>query len=49
MSVGALDTYEIFEQILEAYDVQILDSKGQLRVDDPKARQGIVKKQWNQD
>jgi multiple sugar transport system substrate-binding protein len=32
----------LFEQILEAYDVQILDTKGQLRIDDPKVRQGII-------
>jgi multiple sugar transport system substrate-binding protein len=43
ISAGVVDTYEIFEQILEAYDVQILDSQGQLRVDDPKVRQGIIK------
>lgn len=42
MSVGAVDTYEVFEQILEAYDVQILNSKSLLRVDDPKVRQGII-------
>jgi multiple sugar transport system substrate-binding protein len=41
-SVGASDTYYLFEQILEAYDVQILDTKGQLRIDDPKVRQGII-------
>lgn len=39
----SVETYYMFEQILEAYDVQILDSKGQLRVDDLKVRQGIVK------
>ncbi len=43
LSVAAGDTYQAFEQILEAYDVQILDAKGQLRVDDPQVRQGIVK------
>jgi multiple sugar transport system substrate-binding protein len=42
ISAGVVDTYEIFEQVLEAYDVQILDSQGQLRVDDPKVRQGII-------
>lgn len=42
-SIGGVETYFFFEQILEAYDVQVLDSKGQLRVDDPKVRQGIVK------
>lgn len=43
LSIAAGDTYQTFEQILEAYDVQILDAKGQLRVDDPQVRQGIVK------
>ncbi|MEH2288637.1 hypothetical protein [Nostoc sp.] len=36
------DTYYLFEHILEAYDVQILDSKGKLLIDDPKVRQKIV-------
>ena len=43
LSIAAGDTYQTFEQILEAYDVQILDAKGQLQVDDPQVRQGIVK------
>ena len=43
LSVAAGDTYQTFEQILEAYDVQILDAKGELRVKDPQVRQGIVK------
>ena len=42
-SVASADTYYIFEQILEAYNVQILDSKGQLRLDDPNVRGSIVK------
>ncbi|MBD2306739.1 carbohydrate ABC transporter substrate-binding protein [Chroococcidiopsis sp. FACHB-1243] len=42
-SMGAVETYFFFEQILEAYDVQILNSQGQLRVNDPEVRQGIVK------
>jgi multiple sugar transport system substrate-binding protein len=42
MSVEAADTYETFEQILEAYDVQILDSQGQLQVDELQVRQGII-------
>ncbi|MEH2463984.1 sugar ABC transporter substrate-binding protein [Nostoc sp.] len=41
-STGSTDTYYLFEQILEAYDVQILDSKGQLLLNDPKVRQGII-------
>lgn len=43
LSVEAADTYYLFEQILEAYDIQILDSKGKLLVVYPKVRQGIVK------
>ncbi|MDZ8186758.1 MAG: ABC transporter substrate-binding protein [Nostoc sp. ChiSLP02] len=42
-STGASDTYIFFEHILEAYDVQILDSKGKLLIDDPKVRQKIVR------
>lgn len=42
LSVAAVDTYEIFEQILEAYDVVIIDSQGDLQVDRPQVRQGIV-------
>ncbi len=41
-SIGASDTYYMFEEILEAYDVQLLDSKGQLLLNDPKVRQGII-------
>ena len=43
ISIGCGDTNQLFEQILEAYDVQILDPKGQLLLDDPQVRQGIVK------
>lgn len=43
ISVEAADTYYLFEQILEAYDVQILDTEGQLLINDPQVRQGIVK------
>lgn len=42
MSSGAGDTYQTFEHILEAYNVQVLDSQGQLQVDAPKVRQGII-------
>lgn len=42
LSVAAVDTYEIFEQILEAYDVTIVDSRGNLQVDLPEVRQGII-------
>lgn len=43
LSIAAGDTYQTFEHILEAYDVQILDAKGQLQLNDPEVRQGIVK------
>lgn len=42
-SIGASDTYYLFEQVLEAYDVTILDSQGQLLVDRSDVRQGIIK------
>ena len=42
MSVEAADTDDIFEQILEAYNVEILDSEGELQVDNPQVRQGII-------
>ena len=42
MSVEAADTEDIFEQILEAYNVEILDSQGELKLDNPQVRQGIV-------
>ena len=42
LSVAAVDTYEIFEQILEAYDVAVVDAEGKLQVDSPEVRQGIV-------
>ncbi|MBW4665596.1 MAG: ABC transporter substrate-binding protein [Chroococcus sp. CMT-3BRIN-NPC107] len=43
LSIAAGDTYQTFEQLLEAYDVQMLDANGQLNVDNPQMRQGIVK------
>lgn len=42
ISTRAGDSYQTFEQILEAYDVQIIDSKGQLLIHDPKVRQGLI-------
>ena len=43
LSPEAGDTYVTFEQILEAYNVSLLNNKGQLQVDKPQVRQGIVK------
>ncbi|BAT56893.1 extracellular solute-binding protein family 1 (plasmid) [Nostoc sp. NIES-3756] len=42
-SLGASDTYYMFEAILEAYDVKLLDEQGRLLIDDPQVRQGIIK------
>ena len=43
MSAEAGDTYQAFEHVLEAYDVQLLDADGKLLLDDPEVRQGIIK------
>ena len=43
LSGRASDTYRIFEHVLEAYDVQILDAQGQLLVDQFDVRQGVIK------
>ncbi|MEO0014916.1 MAG: hypothetical protein RLZZ535_3305, partial [Cyanobacteriota bacterium] len=42
MSVEAGDTYQAFEYILEAYNVKLVDEEGNLLVDDPQVRQGII-------
>ena len=42
LSGGASDTYRIFEQVLEAYDVQILDPQGRLLLDQAEVRQGVI-------
>ena len=42
MSVEAGDTYQAFEHILEAYNVKLIDEEGNLLVDDPQVRQGII-------
>ncbi|WP_293066996.1 ABC transporter substrate-binding protein, partial [Okeania sp. SIO2B3] len=42
MSIYSTDTYVIFEQILEANNVQILDKQGKLQVDKPAIRQKII-------
>jgi multiple sugar transport system substrate-binding protein len=49
ISVEASDTYYLFEQILEAYDAIILDSEGNLLLDNPQVRQRIITcLQWYQ-
>ena len=42
MSMAATDTYTIFEQFLEAYNVNLIDANGNLRFSDPQVRQGII-------
>ena len=42
LSVEASDTYYLFEQILEAYNVTMINSKNELLVDTPEVRQGII-------
>ena len=36
------DTYFLFEQILEAYNVALFDRQGNLQIDHPQVRQGII-------
>ncbi len=42
MSKEANETPLIFEQVLEAYDIEILDKEGNLRFEDPQIRQRIT-------
>ena len=39
----SIDTFFLFEQILEAYDTKLIDDRGQLLVDTPQTRQRIIK------
>ncbi len=43
LSPEAGDTYYLFEQILEAYDIEIINPQGKLLIDEEKVRQGIIK------
>lgn len=38
----SLDTYNNFEQFLEAHDVQVLDEAGNLNLDTPSVRQALI-------
>jgi len=42
MSSEGPDTYNTFEQVLEAYDVQLLDDQGNLQIDDPQVKTGVI-------
>lgn len=41
-SPQSTDTFLFFEQVLEAYNVKILDETGKLIIDRPETRQGII-------
>ena len=43
LSPEAGDTYYLFEQILEAYDIEVISPQGKLLIDEEKVRQGIIK------
>ncbi|MEO1401303.1 MAG: ABC transporter substrate-binding protein [Cyanobacteria bacterium J06635_1] len=43
LSIPAKDTYHLFEQALVAYNIRLLDEQGNLLVDQPEVRDGIVK------
>ena len=40
---GTSDMYLLFEHILQAYNVTLLNDKGELLIDRPEVRQGIIK------
>jgi multiple sugar transport system substrate-binding protein len=42
LSAKASDTYFLFEQILEAYNLELVDPQGKLRLTDPSVRQGLI-------
>ena len=42
LSAKASDTYFLFEQILEAYNLELVDPQGKLRLSDPSIRQGLI-------
>ena len=42
LSIQASDTYYQFEQILDAYDIELLDDKGQLQLNRPQVRQALI-------
>lgn len=41
-SEQATDTYQIFDQILVAYNVKLLDEQNKLQIDKPEVRAGII-------
>lgn len=50
LSTSATDTYFLFEQILEANNIRIFDKEGELIIEQPEVRQGIIDAlQWYTD
>jgi multiple sugar transport system substrate-binding protein len=43
ISPASSDLFVLFEQILEAYNIKILNTKGELQLKEPAVRQGIIK------
>ena len=41
-NMSTTDTYYLFDQILEAYDVSLFDSRGKLQIEHPQVRRGII-------
>lgn len=47
LSIGSADANHFFEQVLEAFDARLLDTDGNLLIDDPTVRQHILDSlQW---
>lgn len=42
LSIGSADADHFFEQVMEAFDVGVLDAEGRLQIDDPAVRQRVV-------
>ncbi|MBW4515799.1 MAG: ABC transporter substrate-binding protein [Timaviella obliquedivisa GSE-PSE-MK23-08B] len=42
LSPASSDLFVLFEQILEAYNIEVLNAQGQLRLNEPQVRQGII-------
>ncbi len=42
MGVNSSDSYQVFLDFIDAYNVKLVDENGKLTVDDPKVRQGLI-------
>jgi multiple sugar transport system substrate-binding protein len=43
LSPASTDCFALFEQILEAYNIELVDAQGQLQIKNPQVRQGLIK------